>query len=358
MLFRFAVAFGAIALTTTFSLFAQQALDDGLPAPGTAVIKPTTAESAWIDLRQSKEANSKPQSAPRWVEAVSLVSSQMANGSPKAIFRIRVAHPMGDYSVMFLRIFFDDVQDHLPELVCWDESGTQVLHSGALGSGLGLPTSQSELIPMNDVTVIDIEVPGDGKNVRGVYMDWMTSSETVHPLGASMRDVIPEPFSSNPPLHAPKQDVEEFGTVTATLAPETIPIGPDIQEAASFQFDMEEQPLLALLTFDVASPRVDSPPEVYVNGESLGPANVVLPDLADPGYRGQTESMVKAMQFQYTGWLRAQKVIPAANLKSGKNDILILSGAASTQSAIRGTQVQLKYLWDKLDYQLRPAQPQ
>jgi len=30
--------------------------------------------------------------------------------------------------------------------------------------------------------------------------------------------------------------------------------------------------------------------------------------------------------------------------------VIILSGSATSTSAIRGTQVQLKYLWEKSDY--------
>ena len=355
MLFRL-VALALLLLAMSSRLHAQQALDDGLPPPASETARSTaTAQNAWIDLRQNKPAHSKPQAAPDWVEAVSLVPGQMPDGSPKATFRLRVAHPAGDYHILFFRLFFDDKAEARPELVCWDESGSQVLRSGALGAGIGLPTSDSEMIPMNGVSIVDIEVPGDGKTIRGVYLDWMTSSEVVHPVNAEHRDIIPEPFSASPPLHAPESDVEQFGTVKATLAAETIPIGPDAQQAASFQFDMESQPLLALITFDVASPRIDSPPEIYVNGEALGPVNLTLPELADPGYRGEMESMVKDMQFQYTGWLRAQKIIPAANLKSGTNSVLIFSGAATPSSAIRSTQVQLKYLWDKSDYQLRPS---
>jgi hypothetical protein len=350
------VAFTLLLIATLSRLHAQQALNDGLPGPQVEIGRaPSSVDSAWIDLRQKKPAHSKPQAAPNWVEAVSLISGQMADGSPKAIFRLRLAHPAGDYHVLFFRLFFDDKADARPELVCWDESGSQVLRSGALGAGIGLATSDSEMIPMNGVSVVDIEVPGDGQTIRGAYLDWMTSSEVVHPLSAEHRDIIPEPFSASPPLHAPENDLEQFGTVKATLAAETIPIGPEAPQAASLQFEMESVPLLALITFDVASPRIDSPPEIYVNGELLGPVNLTLPELADPGYRGEMESMVKDMQFQYTGWLRAQKIIPATSLKTGKNDILIFSGAATPTSAIRSTQIQLKYLWDKSDYQLRPT---
>ena len=278
---------------------------------------------------------------------------EINGASAKTIFRIRIAHPPGDYQVLYFRLFFDDNSNARPELVAWDESGSQVLRSGQLGSGIGLPSSDSVMIPMTGISTLDIEVPGDGKTIRGAFLDWMTSSEVVHPLNAEHRDVIPEPFSSLPPLHAPEQDLEKFGTVTATLASETIPIGAPPEQGAAFQFGIEAQPLLALLTFEVASPRIDSPPEIYVNGEDVGAATVTLPELADPGYRGKMESLLKEMRFQYTGWLRAQKLIPVNNLKVGINDIIITSGSATSTSAIRGTQVQLKYLWEKSDYLLQ-----
>jgi hypothetical protein len=65
------------------------------------------------------------------------------------------------------------------------------------------------------------------------------------------------------------------------------------------------------------------------------------------------ESMLKEMHFQYTGWVRAQKLIPVSELKVGTNDVIVLSGAGTSTSAIRGTQVQLKYLWEKSDYLLQ-----
>jgi len=59
------------------------------------------------------------------------------------------------------------------------------------------------------------------------------------------------------------------------------------------------------------------------------------------------------MHFNYTGWLRAQKIVPVTILKVGANDLVITNGAGTGASAIRSTQVQLKYIWDKLDYLLR-----
>jgi hypothetical protein len=348
------VAVLALLFSAASRIYAQEAFSDALPISIDTNLEQATPESAWLDLRQSTARNSKTQNAPAWVEAVTLSPAQSTGDlSSKSVFRIRVAQPSADYRVLFFRLFFDDKPGQQPELVAWDESGSHVLRSGALGSGINLPSSDSVMIPISGALSIDIEVAGDGKTVRSAYLDWMTSSNVVHPLGADRRDVIPEPFSSMPPLHSPAQDVEHFGTVTATLAAETIQISGDIQESPAFQFGVETQPLAALVTFEVANPRIDAPPQIYLNGQDIGPVSLALPELADPGYRGEMESLVRQMHFQYTGWLRAQKIVPVTNLKVGTNDLIIVNGTGSEPSAIRATQMQLKYLWDKSDYLLR-----
>jgi hypothetical protein len=359
----------ALFISTISLAHAQEAFSDALlpagdqPAAGASandensisLAQSTAAQTAWLDLRQHVDANFTTQTAPAWVQGVRMtVAANQNDGGAKTVFRIQLAQPATDSRVLFFRLFFDDKPEARPQLTAWDESGTQVLRSGELGSGVNLPSSDSALIPMQGVSLIDIEVPGDGQTVRGAYLDWMTSSEVAHPVNAEHRDVIPEPFSSMPPLHSPAQDMEKFGTVTATLAPETIRIGPNIQNAAVFEFGVEARPLLALLTVEVASPQIDAPPQVYLNGEDIGAISLVLPDLADPGYRGEMEALVKQMRFQYTGWLRGQKIVPAASLKIGTNTLVIASTPGST-AAIRSTQVQLKYLWDKSDYILQPA---
>ena len=345
----FAILFAAIC-----RVYAQEALTDALPAPADATQQPIP-ESAWLDLRQNAPQNSKIQNAPVWVEALTLLPSETTEVAPlsKSVFRIRVRQPSPDYQVLFFRLFFDDKADQQPELIAWDESGTHVLRSGTLGAGMNLPSSDSVLIPMTGASSIDIEVPGDGRTVRGAYLDWMTSSEVVHPVNTEHRDMIPEPFSSVPTLHAPPDDVENFGTVTATLAAEAIRIGAQTQEGATFQFSIEAQPLTALLSFEIANPRIDAPPEIYLNGQDIGPASLTLPDLGDPAYRGEVQPLSTQMHFNYTGWLRAQKIVPAASLKAGTNDLVVVNGADTGASAIRATQIQLKYIWDKSDYLLR-----
>ncbi len=337
------------------ALRAQDARSDGLPyysdANGMRIDAP---HSAWLDLRQSDGTYSKPQNTPAWVESVTLVNTPKKGDEPeRSVFRIRVARPQLDLPLLLLRILFDDKPEQRPTITIWDESGTQVMQSGALGAGLDLPTSDSVLLPMIGISCIDLEVPGDGSTIRGAFLDWMMSRPVAHPATAQKQDIIAEPFAASPHLQAPSSDTESFGTVTAPLAAESIRVGASVQTGAAFQFGIETQPLLALLSFEVNSARVDSPPEIFLNGQSLGPVSLTLPDLADPAYRGETSRLIGPMRFGYTGWIRAQKLIPASSLRVGTNDLVITGGAGAPASAIRATQIQLKYLWDKSDYLLR-----
>src|SRR6266550_5232639 len=204
------VAVLALLFSATSRVYAQEAFSDALPTSIDTNLGQATPENAWLDLRQSTPRNSKTQNAPAWVEAVTLSPAQSTGDmSSKSVFRIRVAQPGGDYHVLFFRLFFDDKPGQQPELVAWDESGTNVVRSGALGLGIDLPSSDSVMIPMTGASSIDIEVPGDGKTVRAAYLDWMASSAVVHPLNAEHREMIPEPFSSMPQLRAPAEDVEQ-----------------------------------------------------------------------------------------------------------------------------------------------------
>ncbi len=86
----------------------RQRLACGIPADETDA----KVESAWLDLRQTTSANSKPQAAPDWVEAVTTIPSEAKEGvAPKTVFRIRLSRPRADFQVLFFRLFFDDQPD-------------------------------------------------------------------------------------------------------------------------------------------------------------------------------------------------------------------------------------------------------
>jgi hypothetical protein len=343
-------------LLGTRVLFAQEAVNGTSvngQTPAEAIVAPVSG-NAWIDLRQ----NVKPgavQSVPNWVEAVTFTPADtQTDPAALSVFRIRLARPSDHSAILFFRLFFNDQTAARPEIVAWDESGSQVLRSGPLGAGIDFESSESVMIPMHGVTTVDVEVPGDGNSIRGAYLEWMINSELAHPASVGSQDAVPQPFATTLPLHAPTEDSEEFGTVTASLSADLIRIGPAPEQGAVFEFGIESQPLLALVTFEIANPRIDSPPEVIANGQNVGAASLIMPGLADPGYRGEMHRIVSQMQFQYTGWLRAQKIVPASALHSGTNNIAIVNGPDASAAVIRTTQVQLKYLWEKSDYILKP----
>ena len=344
------VAFGALVLAPSVARAQDVALNGRGGMPAIAPI--TDTSSAWLDLRQTSAAKARRQTAPAWVKSIRLVPVAGKGGTtPETIFRIKL-RPPGNCRLLLFRLFFDDKPQQRPRVLASDNSGAPLVQTAALGAGLDLPTSETIMIPMESDSMIEVEVPGDGTTIRAAYLDWMASGEVVRPVNGEQRYLMPEAFGATSPLRAPAEDTEKFGTINATLAPETIRIGPTVPQGAAFQFGIESQPLMAMLHCEVSAVRADAPPEVYVNGENIGPVALTLPDLADPAYRGEAERLVTPMHFRYTGWLRAQKLIPVANLKVGTNDIIVIGGAGTPASAIRTTQIQLKYQWEKFDYVL------
>src|SRR4030095_8687304 len=206
MLFRLvALAFFVIAAT---ALRAQHAL----PPAGSQILKPSQSaeaapDSAWLDLRQNNSAHSKVQAAPAWVESVTFAPGKRTTEDPaKSVLRIRLTRLNEDCQILLFRLYFDDKPEQQPELVAWDESGTQLLHSGPLGQKTSLATSPTTIDLMIEWTAIELEVQGDGRSVRGAYLDWMKSSQVMRPMHEEPQTSIPAPFAAAPPLTAGEED--------------------------------------------------------------------------------------------------------------------------------------------------------
>src|SRR6201981_3705570 len=126
----------ALVFAAVSRVCAQEALSDALPSPADMIhmIAQPVPESAWLDLRQTAPRNSKPQNAPAWVEALTLLPGETTEGGAmsKSVFRIRVTQPGPEYQVLFFRLFFDDKPNQQPELIAWAESGTNSLRAGTL----------------------------------------------------------------------------------------------------------------------------------------------------------------------------------------------------------------------------------
>src|SRR5947207_12564730 len=90
-----------VALVAVSPIYAQEVFVNGLPkipSNGTG----GDVESAWLDLRQTPVANSKPQAAPDWVESVTIVPAEVQAAIPlSTIFRILLSLPRSVFQALF-----------------------------------------------------------------------------------------------------------------------------------------------------------------------------------------------------------------------------------------------------------------
>ena len=367
-----------------------------------------TGRTAWIDLRQPVPG-ALPQTLPDWIEALEFTTTALA-AAPKphadsgptvqvgavisstesagtvaaestpataanrfAICRIRLHRPEATPGDLQVRLLFDDsATGERPSVSAWDELGNARWRgNGPLGDGLGLASSHTVLVPMRSVDYLEISTPGDGAGLRGAFLTWMGTRTVQVPVdfpSAPQTEAIGrEPFRitarSAPPL---ENDEHRFGVVTATL--QSVPIrlggslppqsgGGAVARSAQINFELERPPLLALVRFEMLNATVGAAPELTMNERPLGPAEVVLPDLADPGFRGEARSGAEGLAFHYTGWVPAHKLVPGSALTAGMNTLLLELSNNSEPAAIRAVEIQLKYPWEKFDYTLQPPPP-
>ena len=133
---------------------------------------------------------------------------------------------------------------------------------------------------------------------------------------------------------------------------------PDTTPAATFEFQLEHQPLVAVISYEILAGSLGAAPLITVNQRPQGTSDMHLPDLADPGYQGEQSEASNRMAFRYTGWIHAQKVVPGEMLSAGLNGVTVSLSEGSGSVAIRSLQIHLKYNWEKLDYILAPAPSQ
>ena len=326
--------------------------------------------STYLDLRPAV-AGALPQTAPSWVESFDFIpaSTVAVDDRPghasvtetgidkgKSIFRIRLLHPSITSDSLQMRLFFDDpATGPRPKVSVWNELGEKMM-SKTIGLGLGLPSSEVLTVSMNGVNYLEIETPGDGSQMRGVYLGWMEKSEVLQPSDSTGQDSVRQPFGVLPAARTQRDDTYRFGAVVARLhGSKPLVLRPEDSPASTFEFEIEHPPLMAVLSYEALGAAVDAPPSLIVNGHPLGPSDLYLPDLADPAFQGEAREAEPQVNFRYTGWLRAQKMIPVEFLAAGLNNLTLRLSNPTDSVAIRSVSIQLKYNWEKLDTVLVPA---
>lgn len=352
-----AVAGNAAAQTeaVTQPAAVPQAPADSEPLPISEQITPF---SVWLDFNVLARPNSPKPALPIWFESFHSDTAK-AQGAipPKTTFRLRLRKMPDLHRELLLRVYFNDLPDMLPEVSAWSEAGRQRFRSTPLGTGVGLPTQESVVVPLDGADYLDIEVPGDGSSIRGAFVSSLKEALTRQANDFHAPAGLVDPFGAAGPVVREEEDKKLFGRVKALVDPGIVRLSQQDGTSADWTFDLAQQPLVTLVTFEVLNPDMTAPPVVVANEGDPAFASVQWPDLADPGFRGESRSLEPSMRFQYTGWLRAQAVIPGHVLRSGLNKITIGLSEDSGPVAVRNVELQLKQNWKHFDYILSPVNP-
>lgn len=344
-------------LTRISRFFAFAALAASLAFPGDAPAQELRAEavpySVYLDIKALSKPRPPKLSLPIWLESVQSDRPRVKKGEPKyTVLRLRLRRVGLLNREVQLRLFFDDQPGLSPSVGAWTETGVARFHSGPLGTGLGLPTSESVIVPVEETDYIEVTIPGDGSTVRGVFLSTVRIAQTRISLDLGQAAPFAEPFGNPIPRPVSEADTYLFGRVRATL--EAQPLKISHEEAAQWDLQLDRLPLLAVLSYEVLNVDLTYPPEVRLNGKLLGAVQPQLPDLADPGYQGEVRPLESDMRFHYTGWLRCQKIIPQSALKTGVNELRLELGRQTSGVAIRAVTIELKHNSKNLDYTLVP----
>jgi hypothetical protein len=313
--------------------------------------------TAWLDFNRRALESWPKTGLPIWMESVS-ASNQIVQGQAKTTtFRIRLQKLRELDNQMELRLFFEDAADAEPSVVGWSEIGTQIFARGPLGQGLGLSTSETLTFTTRNLDFIEVTVPGDGHGIRGALLELLEATEMQRSVDFLGSTSLIEAFERSAPLVNPKNDMALFGRIRATLDREAVKLTAQESPTAGWEFELTSLPLLVVVSFEILGADVQAPVELIVNDRPLGAVMLGLPDLADPAYVGLVRPLETGMRFRYSGWLRAQKVIPASSLQMGVNRLILKLPSDAGSVGIRALELQLKHNWKNLDYQLAPTKP-
>jgi len=336
---RCAFAFCAILAASTANLAAQELRNQAVPF------------TVWLDFGLLTRPDPPHVSLPIWLESLQVQHTPAKDGTPEqTAYRLRL-RKMGQLNQLLqMRLFFEDVPGESPVVTGWTETGTELYQSEPQGAGLDLPNSANLTIPVEGADYLDITVPGDGSNVRGVFLNTLTKTQGLAALDFVPTPQVADPFGNLPSIEPQSDDLHLYGRVKAVLEPKAVKLDPD----QTFDFELDREPLMAVVTFEALNVDIAYPPEATVNSRRLGAVTMHLPDLADPAYRGDVRPLERDMRFRYTGWLRCQAIIPGSALRVGLNSLILVVNKQGGAIAVRSVEIQLKHNWQNLDYTVSP----
>lgn len=327
-----------------------------LRSPAQQLQQEPTPFTTWLDFHQLGNGQRLP-ALPIWLANVTTDHAAGPTGQMITTIKLQL-RDVGDFDQKrLLRLFFDDHTGASPSVLGLGAAGEQKFARGPFGEGLDLPTSETLVFSPAGVATLAIQVPGDGRNLRGAFLATLQSHPMMKAIDFAAPGDLIDVFERNSAAPLPATDVSLFGRVKAKLDDAVVKLSPTGQPTVTWEFELEAPPLLTMVSFEVLNADGQSPLEVTVNDQLLGPVTVSWPDLADPGYLGSMRPLETGMRFRYAGWLRAQKIIPGALLKSGVNRLVLALPAEAGTVAVRNLALQLKNNWKNLDYTINPTSP-
>ena len=309
-----------------------------------------TPFSVWLDFRKLSKSKPHKTGLPIWIESV----ERMAVVGDRAMVRIRLRRMGALTDELQFRLFFVDKPDAAPTVTGWTETGSQPYSSPLLGDGMGLETSEAMVIPATDLDYVDVEVPGDGTNLRGAFLSTLRRAEVLHGLDFDAPDALVDPFGAPVKKEAPVDDLRLFGRVRATI--DSAPLKIDLSSGGigTYEFSLETRPLIASISFEVLGSTPLEPLHAYINDAYIGTVSIAFPDLADPAFRGGSAPMERDLRFRYTGWLKGQVMVPGSRLVGGLNKFILRVTSSTGSIVVRAVEIQLKYPSSTFEYDLHP----
>lgn len=309
-----------------------------------------TPFTTWLDFRALTRPGAPKAGFPIWVESLQRITSVAG----KTIYRIRFRHLGGLGDELQFRIFFRDDVNAGPSITGWTETGSQPFSAGPLGQGFGVDTSETLLVPAGALDYLDVEVPGDGKNVRGAFVTSLRREAIWHSLDFGASDPLIDPFGVPNPTDVSEDDRLLYGRVRATLDAEPLTLDPARSTDATYEFSLDKAPLLAAVKFEILGADPTALPQAFINGQPLGTASITFPDLADPAFHGESRPLEKNLRFRYTGWLRGQVIVPGPMLLGGLNSFVLRVNEDTSPVIVRAVEIELKHPSAVFDYDFKP----
>jgi hypothetical protein len=224
----------------------------------------------------------------------------------------------------------------------WTETGTEVFRSAPFGSASEF-VSESVRVPFNDADYIELELPKNGERLGSLTAAAMRYSQVLQAVDFP-QDPLADAFG-NGTRTTPASETDRilWNRVLALLDSGSFALHPT--GGQNVEFEISARPLCALLSFEIRNSSGEAPPLIRLNEAALPSASLVLPDLADPAWRGTSIPGTELSVMRYTGWMRVQQYIPGDLLSPGTN-LLSFSLPALPRSEteeIRRLEIQLKY---------------